>query len=269
MTKPQVSDFLESIRIEELLHIETMLTRFVRPTARILEVGAGTGWQARALAARGYDIEAIDIPDSNHRHARIWPIVDFDGSIIPYPDASFDVVYSSNVLEHVGDIVTLNSEIARVLRPDGMAVHYVPTSAWRTWSLLAFYPALVREAFRRLTRTRQHLAKGNCGINGATVAAVPRRPLLKKILRRMTPHAHGTVGTCFTELLRFRRCSWDVFFTEAGWTIASHSVNGLFLTGEMLLGAALPIGWRRFLSGYIGSTAHLYVLKQRNSMRTT
>ena len=144
------ADFLEAIRLSELTQIETILKNTVPAGAKILEIGAGTGWQARELAARGYEVSAIDIPTSNHGQARIWPIIDFDGRFIPFPDKSFDIVYSSNVLEHVEDIKTLNTEIARVLRIGGTAIHYVPTSAWRAWSLAAFYPALLRDGLRRM-----------------------------------------------------------------------------------------------------------------------
>lgn len=261
MDSTSATDFLEAIRLSELTQIDGILKATVPAGARILEIGAGTGWQARELANRGYQVSAIDIPTSNHGKARIWPIMDFDGRHIPFPDASFDIVYSSNVLEHVEDIVTLNREMARVLRPGGHAVHYVPTSAWRAWSLAAFYPALVRDAWRRL---------GGCTAPADTTAspatAPPtQRPFFSKLLRRIVPHAHGAVGSCWTELSRFSRGSWDSHFADAGWSIVFYRRNGMFLTGDMLLGPRLSTTQRRWLSPAFGSTAHLYVLQLQDS----
>lgn len=262
MKKTLTADFLEAIRLSELTQIEGILKNTVSAGAKILEIGAGTGWQARELAARGYQVSAIDIPTSNHGKARIWPIIDFDGRFIPFPDQSFDIVYSSNVLEHVDDIETLNTEIARVLRSGGTAIHYVPTSAWRIWSLAAFYPALLQDVFGRV-RSKLMGEAGAPASAEAPASSIGQRSLLSKIIRRIVPHAHGAVGTCWSELSRFSRRSWDDFFTASGWTIASYTRNGLFLTGDMILGARLAIDRRKRLSPVFGCTAHLYVLKQQ------
>ncbi len=43
-----------------------------------------------------------------------------DGCTLPFPDASFDAALSIATMEHVGDIGLFMSEVARVLRPDGV-----------------------------------------------------------------------------------------------------------------------------------------------------
>lgn len=48
------------------------------------------------------------------------------GEAIPYPNDDFDIVYSSNVLEHVADPAKVVSEIVRVLKPGGHAQLVVP-----------------------------------------------------------------------------------------------------------------------------------------------
>ncbi len=53
-------------------------------------------------------------------------MVNFDIQSIPYPDASFDVIYCSHVLEHVADDRRAMRELRRVLRPDGWAILLVP-----------------------------------------------------------------------------------------------------------------------------------------------
>ncbi len=262
MDRISTTDFLEAIRLSELTQIDGILQTTAPAGARILEIGAGTGWQARELSARGYDVAAIDIPTSNHGKARIWPIVDFDGRHIPFPDASFDVIYSSNVLEHVEDIETLNHEMARVLKPGGHAVHYVPTSAWRAWSLAAFYPALLRDAGRRLLARLDRQPSDGAPLTDTSGGA--QRSLVAKLFRRVVPHAHGAVGNCWLELSRFSRTSWDGFFASTGWVVCSYQRNGMFLTGDMLLGSRLPTTRRQQLSPLMGCTAHLYVLRRRD-----
>lgn len=53
-------------------------------------------------------------------------MVEMDITDIQYPEASFDVVYCSHVLEHVPDDAKAMSELYRVLKPGGWAVLAVP-----------------------------------------------------------------------------------------------------------------------------------------------
>ncbi len=113
---------------------------FFTPGARILEIGAGTGEQAAEFTRRGFDVTAIEVADSNYAANRLFPILNYDGRHISLPNASLDIVFSSNVLEHVPDLKRMHSEIARVLKPGGYCIHVLPTHAWRFWTTLSSFP---------------------------------------------------------------------------------------------------------------------------------
>ncbi len=87
-------DHLEAIRRYEL----DIALQLLPLTGKLLEIGAGTGWQAQELEDRGYDVSAIDLPSSKYRENRIRTITDYDGKEIPFEDNVFDVVFSSNVI---------------------------------------------------------------------------------------------------------------------------------------------------------------------------
>jgi SAM-dependent methyltransferase len=60
---------------------------------------------------------------------------------MPFGDATFDLVFASHVLEHVKDDTAAIADIARVLRPGGVAVLPVPIVAERTVEYPAANPA--------------------------------------------------------------------------------------------------------------------------------
>ena len=120
--------------------------RFVRPKcrqllphfasgARILEFfGSGTGEQARFLADRGFDVVAIIFPAAITREIVCFRCRTMTAGKIPLKDGSIDIVFSSNVLEHVEDLDGIFAEFRRILKPDGFALHVLPTPAWRLWT---------------------------------------------------------------------------------------------------------------------------------------
>lgn len=73
------------------------------------------------VAEAGFDVSGIDIPSSNLKDDRIWPVTDYDGKNIP-----FDIVFSSNVLEHIPHIYDFQGEIERVLKPGSIVIHILP-----------------------------------------------------------------------------------------------------------------------------------------------
>src|SRR4051812_49095426 len=93
-------EFLSDVRRWEAERI----VRHFRPGARILDIGAGTGQQALEFSQRGFTVEAIDVPDSLYSGAHVFPVKQYDGLTLPFPDGSFDIVFSSSVLEHVPDL---------------------------------------------------------------------------------------------------------------------------------------------------------------------
>ena len=91
--------------MEGMSHVETIRTwelqqvvSVIPPGSRILEIGAGAGWQSRALAQMGFAVEAVDVASALHADTRVFPVEEYDGRHLPFADESFDVVFSSNVL---------------------------------------------------------------------------------------------------------------------------------------------------------------------------
>jgi SAM-dependent methyltransferase len=96
--------------------------------ATLLDVGGGPGFFARAFEDRGAVYFAVDADAGEMRLHGRQPgprTVQASGEALPFGDDSFDVVYSSNVLEHVVDPWRLADEMVRVVKPGGIvAVSY-------------------------------------------------------------------------------------------------------------------------------------------------
>jgi SAM-dependent methyltransferase len=83
------------------------------PPARILEVGAGNGELARALAAAGYDVIAID-PEPTGANVRTAALHCLDE-----PAESFDAAIAIVSLHHVDPLAESCRRLAEVLVPGG------------------------------------------------------------------------------------------------------------------------------------------------------
>jgi len=232
------AEYVNWVRRAEVDVVEPLL----RPGASILEIGGGTGQQALELSGRGYEVTSIDLPASTYSEARIFPIVEYDGRTIPFGDGSFDIVFSSNTLEHVRDLEPLHSEIRRVLKPEGYCVHVLPTGTWQLWTMISGLPSAARQLFAARSRTDFRRALGT-GI------------------RALLPTRHGERGNAFLELWLFRPAWWRRHFASNGFTVVEDRPIGLLYTGHELFGTAWPAEFRRRLARLLGSSTHIFVLK--------
>jgi SAM-dependent methyltransferase len=104
----------------------------VKPGDRALDLGCGDGaftgelMAAGAAAVTGADVAEAALVRARVRHPGIaFERVPFDGPL-PFADGSFDVAWSSEVLEHVADTARFLSEIRRILVPGGRLLVTTP-----------------------------------------------------------------------------------------------------------------------------------------------
>lgn len=98
----------------------------------ILENGCGVGMYVRKLSDFGgrvigleYDLErAIEAGFNSHR------IINAAGEFIPLPSATFDLILSHEVIEHVQDDRAAICEMIRVLKSGGRAVIFCPNRGY-------------------------------------------------------------------------------------------------------------------------------------------
>ena len=100
------------------------------PPGSVLDVGAGRGIASYAYARDGWKTAALE-PDSsnlvgagairkiNEETGLNIEVVETWGEQLPFPAATFDVVFARQVLHHAADLGAFCREVFRVLRPGG------------------------------------------------------------------------------------------------------------------------------------------------------
>lgn len=103
--------------------------------AHVLDVGGGPGYWATEFQAAGATYTPLDADAGELAlHGRVPQpgTVIGDGQALPFRSDAFDVVYSSNVAEHVPDPWAMGDEMIRVCRPGGM-IFYSYTLWYGPW----------------------------------------------------------------------------------------------------------------------------------------
>jgi ubiquinone/menaquinone biosynthesis C-methylase UbiE len=112
---------------------------------RVLEIGPGAGGHSALFAKHGAVMTSLDITFARARAtnakfrlmgelAEGCQAVQGDSENLPFPDGSFDIVYSNGVLHHTDDTEKAVSEVFRVLKPGGQAVIMLYCKdSWHYW----------------------------------------------------------------------------------------------------------------------------------------
>ena len=171
----------------------------------VLDIGCGGGLLAEEFARLGCIVTGVDPSEESLAAARMHAAGQglaigyhcAPGEALPYRDASFDVVYCCDVLEHVNDVRQVIAETARVLRPGGIylydTINRTLQSRWivikllQEWRWTALMPPGLHDwkMFIRPTELQRELVRHGL-VPGAPTGLKPRANPLRLIraLRR-------------------------------------------------------------------------------------
>ena len=105
-------------------------TQALLPHRTLLEVGCGKGRLIKHLLDPGHDVRGCEVNqlmlDEGRRLYGQLPIDPVDGTALPYPTATFDILMSFDVFEHIPDSDAHLLEVRRVLKPGGRYLLQTP-----------------------------------------------------------------------------------------------------------------------------------------------
>ena len=268
---------LERIRRAELQPLRSHFP----PGSRVLELGGGSGFQASILSSWRCDVRSIDVatrpdPVSQRYGRQYFAVTTYDGRAIPFAESSFDVVYTSHMLQAV-ELTSMLAEISRVLRPGGVAIHVLPSASWRFWTTLAHYPNLVRKLL-----TRPRLSSKVSGHSESAHEASqqefpdapgqpspgetsqqglsPQRPSrLGRARLLLTVRPVGPSSDVIVEWSSFSKRRWRAAFLAAGFRDVKANRGPLFYTGHLMT-PDLPFGLRSLLAYALGPASFAWTM---------
>jgi SAM-dependent methyltransferase len=113
MLIPQLHDaYVHTRRVAAL---RDQVAHLIPEKASVLDVGCGDGLLSHGIIQKRPDLKIAGV-DILIRNQTYIPIQYFDGEVIPYDDASFDMVMFIDVLHHTDDPMKLLNEAVRVTR---------------------------------------------------------------------------------------------------------------------------------------------------------
>jgi ubiquinone/menaquinone biosynthesis C-methylase UbiE len=147
-------------RIRRHMAVEEMPLERIRGQ-RVLEIGSGAGGHSALFARHGAQMTSADITfdralATEAKFRLLGCVADgcsaiqADAESLPFPDCTFDIVYSNGVLHHTPDTKVAINEVFRVLKPGGRAVIMLYCkSSWHYWFDMFFCEGFLRgRAFR-------------------------------------------------------------------------------------------------------------------------
>ena len=212
--------------------------------AKVLEFGSGDGFVARLLAEKGFKVVAVDV---DPREPQQYPVIRIGEHCLPFGPDSFDLVFSSNTLEHVKDRGATLKGIRRVLKPGGAAIFTLPTVAWRLYTLLNI-PLRLALGSKLKANPLYYESEGE-GMEArqrGDDARAPRSPLPARAFRYLM-QPHGEFPSALHELVAYSPRAWKRLFRQNGFRVAAVVPLPILYTGGFLFPWRW-LGWRKRLA---------------------
>jgi len=260
VSRPKTSYYKARIRREEFALIAELVEELVSERApgntRILEFGCGSGLGSAILTRFGSLTMSDIYLDARLTIPQGACFVLADIKDTPFDAGSFDMILSSQVLEHIDGLERAFEEMRRIACPDALYVFTVPTALWM---MVGVFGQLCKKAANLGSRLRKMAVwatrKGASGIGPEDNAAPSPRGLWSRFLA-----GHGAYPGFLSACRAFRIGSWRRLFDKNEFTVLRE--RPLLFYGS----SACPVfPSSQALATYGLPASYVFVLRDRGS----
>ena len=161
----------------------------VSPGDRALDLGCGSGEFTAELVGAGAEAIGADVAEAALGRAHSsYPALDFRvvpiAGPLPFADCSFELVWASEVIEHVADTARWLSEVIRVMAPGGRLLLTTPAHGRLQVALggIERFSDPLSDHLHLYTRASLRSLLDEFGFREVAVRAVGGAPLFRRLL---------------------------------------------------------------------------------------
>jgi len=201
--------WLHKVRDIEIKHAINLLENLSEldkfNNSSILEIGSGDGYVIEKLATQypNCDFLGLEVEGSFYEN-KSKRVLQYDGHNLNFLNRKFDIIFSLHVVEHIKDIDKHAKEIKKILKPNGIWINIVPSSTWRLFTSLNYYPAIFFNFFSLLKRYRKLKKESK----------KKKSKFNKSPFSFFLPQRHGEIGNFLTEYFYFTIYYWSKRFRK-------------------------------------------------------
>ena len=214
-----------------------------------LELGAGDGFQATLLTRYVSKLISTELnPDilkNKNTESIEHRVCDAEEAVNMFDKKQFDLIFSSNLLEHLHDPSRALSGIHGLLKDDGVTIHIMPNPFWKLCHMLFYIPNRCLIALERMLNNKP-MRKSNLSKTRSTQKSLTHRLLTLK--------PHGASKGNIEEFLKFTKSRWVKEFEKANLELIS------IIKGPVHSGYGLGLdGLRKFMEKIGFSSEYVYI----------
>tara|TARA_B100001142_G_C14090406_1_gene561051 strand:+ start:29 stop:802 length:774 start_codon:yes stop_codon:yes gene_type:complete len=245
----------QKIRIDEL---ETALEIFPnRKNLKILEIGGRDGFQANIISKKGHKVTSIDI---NPLSPQIHLVQKGDITKLNFEDDSFDLIYSSNMLQEIHNIDKAFMEMKRVLKKDGIIIHIVPSSWWSIITNFWHYCLIPKYLIK--SNKIQQIFNSKIEKNSKNKQNDKNPKSSKKNLKKLFFHPLGANTSFIHEIFYFSEFYWKKLFNKNQFKIIERKNCPYFYSGYSVFRFKF-LNLRKFLAKVGMSSCFCFTMKNK------
>lgn len=258
--KTNWTQYLHLIRKEEIKKIFDFLGSKKFDSG--IEFGAGDGFQTTILATHfnsfvSSDLNFKRIKDEQKLSTVQYIKCDADNINNLFNDKRFDLVFSSNMIEHLSNPKNFLKNTYRILKDDGYNIHVVPSRCVKITYILFFYVnvfTLVADRFLGLFRGKKIFRGAEIYLDNNINVVDNKKSRFERIF---LPSIHGNYKTHSEEFIKFGRKSWEQLFINSGFKVVKH------IKGPVFSGYGFGLNSLRSIFHFFGwSSEHIFILKK-------